>query len=83
MNGERAEVRRVEVHPDVQRRGFDTLLMTDLEVRTKRMGFRFLHLDMSITQVAAQKLYLKCGYREAGHVVLSGVECILYEKTLV
>jgi ribosomal protein S18 acetylase RimI-like enzyme len=78
----RAEVRRIGVHPDSQRQGFGQALMAELESRARWMGVTSLHLDTSITQIAAQKLYRKCGYREAGHVVKSGVECILYQKDL-
>lgn len=77
---ERAEVRRVGVHPDVQRRGYGQALMAELEAMARKAGITSLHLDAS--QIAAQKLYLKCGYEEVGHVVKSGVECILYEKHL-
>jgi len=79
---QRAAVRRVGVHPSVQRRGFGKTLMTELECIARRMGIETLHLDTSVSQVAAQQLYRACGYRETGHVVLSGVECILFEKTL-
>lgn len=79
---QRAAVRRVGVHPTIQRRGFGKALMAELEFVARRMGIETLHLDTSVSQVAAQKLYHVCGYREHGHAVLSGVECILFEKTL-
>ncbi len=80
---DRAEVRRVGVHPDTQQRGFGQALMGELEARARSRGITSLHLDTSISQIAAQRLYQKCGYREVGHTVLGGVECILYEKNLV
>jgi ribosomal protein S18 acetylase RimI-like enzyme len=78
---DRAEVRRVGVHPDVQQRGFGLSLMLELEARARDEGITALHLDTSISQIAAQRLYSKCGYQEVRHVVLSGVECITYEKS--
>ncbi len=79
---QRAAIRRVGVHPSVQRRGFGKALMTQLEHVARRMGIGTLRLDTSVSQVAAQTLYRACGYQEKGHVVMGGVECILFEKTL-
>jgi len=78
----RASVHRVAVHPDVQRRGIGRTLVVELEDRARRAGITVLHLDTSIGQVAAQRLYTSCGYREVGHIVQSGVECVLYEKNV-
>jgi ribosomal protein S18 acetylase RimI-like enzyme len=76
----RAKVRRVAVHPIVQRRGIGQALMRELEARARSQGITALQLDTSISQIAAQRLYERCGYREVGHVVLSSVECVVYEK---
>jgi GNAT superfamily N-acetyltransferase len=76
----RAKVRRVAVQPTVQRRGIGQMLITELEVKARQLGITMLRLDAS--QIAAHALYRRCGYREVGHTVLSGVECILYEKSL-
>jgi ribosomal protein S18 acetylase RimI-like enzyme len=81
-SGHRAAVRRVGVHPSVQSRGFGKALLAELERTARKMGITTLHLDTSISQIAAQKLYSSCGYEEKGHVVLGGIECILFEKTL-
>jgi ribosomal protein S18 acetylase RimI-like enzyme len=75
-------VRRIAVHPAVQRRGVGQMLMAEVEARAKSRSITSLHLDTLINQTAAQQLYKKGGYREVGHVVLSGVDCILYEKIL-
>ncbi len=78
----RASVQRVGVQPDLQRRGVGRAVMAELENRARRAGITSFHLDTSIGQVAAQKLYTSCGYTEVGHIVQSGVECVLYEKNL-
>jgi len=76
----RATVRRVAVHPAVQRRRIGQALMAALEGKARHRGIATLQLDAS--QTAAQALYRKCGYRAMGHVTLGGVECIVYEKHL-
>ncbi len=78
----RASVHRVAVHPAMQRHGIGRALIVELEDRARRAGVTTLHLDTSIGQVAAQKLYTSCGYAGIGNIVQSGVECVLYEKNL-
>jgi ribosomal protein S18 acetylase RimI-like enzyme len=82
-SADRAEIRRVGVRPDMQRRGFARTMMQELEDRARGLGFSYLYLDTSISQIAAQKLYQACGYREVGHVDKSGVDCIVYYKQLI
>ena len=57
-------------------------LMAALEGKARQRGIAVLQLDTSQSQVAAQALYHRCGYRDVGHVILGGVECIVYEKHL-
>ncbi len=78
----RASVHRVAVHPDAQGRGVGRAIMTELEARARQAGIAVLHLDTSIGQIAAQRLYAGGGYEEVGRIVQSGVECILYEKRI-
>jgi len=81
-SGERASVHRVGVHPDLQRQGIGRAIMAELESRAREAGITSFYLDTSIGQVAAQKLYTACGYTDVGHIVQSGVECVLYEKNV-
>lgn len=46
------------------------------------MEYTKLHLDTSVVQVAAQKLYMKNGFKETGREVHRGLECILFEKSI-
>jgi len=79
---ERAEIKRMRVHPDYQGRGLGQIILTELEARARALGYRTLHLDTSILQLPAQKLYEKNGFREVGRDVYQGLEVILYEKEL-
>jgi ribosomal protein S18 acetylase RimI-like enzyme len=79
---ERAEIKRMRIHPDYQRRGFGQLILSELEARARARGYKTLHLDTSVVQVPAQKLYEKNGYREVGRDIYQGLEVILYEKEL-
>ena len=79
---ELAEIKRMRVHPDFQGRGFGQIMLDELEIRALALGYTKLHLDTSVKQAAAQKLYMKNGFRETGREVHRGLECILFEKSI-
>jgi GNAT superfamily N-acetyltransferase len=79
----RAEIKRMRVHPDYQRRGFGQQILTHLEQKARDLGCKVLHLDTTDRQVAAQQLYLKNGYAEVGRKEWKGMNVIFYEKNLL
>jgi ribosomal protein S18 acetylase RimI-like enzyme len=79
---ERAEIKRMRVHPDFQGRGIGQIILNELEARARAIGYKTLHLDTSVVQIAAQKLYEKNGFREVGRDRYNDLEVILYEKSL-
>ncbi|HEY6285850.1 MAG TPA: GNAT family N-acetyltransferase [Ktedonobacteraceae bacterium] len=81
-SSERAEIKRMRVHPDYQGRGLGQIILSELEARACAMGYKTLHLDTSVAQVPAQKLYEKNGFREVGRDIYQDLEVILYEKQL-
>jgi GNAT superfamily N-acetyltransferase len=83
ISEEKAEVKRMRVHPDHQRRGFGQQILYALEARAKELGYRTLALDTAVIQTAAQQLYLKNGFQETGRTVLVGFDAILFEKQLL
>jgi GNAT superfamily N-acetyltransferase len=88
---ERAEIKRMRVSPEYQGRGYGQLILEELEARARALGYQILHLDTSILQIPAQKLYEKNGFREVGRDTYQQeigkdtyqqLEVILYEKQL-
>jgi GNAT superfamily N-acetyltransferase len=79
---ERAAIKRMRVHPDYQGRGYGQLILEELEARASALGHQILHLDTSILQIPAQKLYEKNGFHEVGRDMYQDLEVILYEKQL-
>src|SRR5947209_20539776 len=53
---ERAEIKRMRVHPEYQGRGYGQLILDELEARARALGYQTLHLDTSILQLPAQRL---------------------------
>ena len=60
----RAEICRMRVHPEFQRRGLGTRMLWKLEERARELGFQTLTLDTTAGQVAAMGMYRKAGYEE-------------------
>ena len=81
-SAERAEIKRMRVHPHFQRRGFGQMVLDALEARAGELGYAHLHLDTTAQQVAAQNFYKKNGYVEVARAKLSLFEVIHYAKRL-
>lgn len=83
ISEERAEIKRMRVHPAYQRRGYGQTILQELEARALAMGYTVLFLDTATVLVAAQNLYRKNGFREMGetkaHLHLTD---IFFEKHL-
>ena len=79
---DRAEVKRMRVHPDFQHRGFGRAILQRLEPRATGLGYTSLHLDTTVQQIPAQQLYVQNGYSEVGRSKLGRFDVIHYEKTL-
>lgn len=80
----KGEIRHMSVHIKFHRCGIGRMMMQAMEKRARELNCKTLHLDTSIGQIAAQKLYLACGFHEIGHtfVGVGNWEIILYEKEL-
>lgn len=77
-----AEIKRMRTQPEMQGQGFGDIMLRELEQRAKRLGYTHLHLETSVFQIAAQKLYCKHGFREIGRAIIDGLDSILFEKEI-
>jgi ribosomal protein S18 acetylase RimI-like enzyme len=78
-----AEVKRMRVHPDVQRRGHGRAVLRRLEARALQLGYHRLVLDTTERQLPAIALYRSEGFVETGRGHVSGFPCIFFAKELV
>jgi len=81
-DAECAEIKRMRVHPDVQRRGYGSAILHALEARAVELGYRTLSLDTTTRQTAAHAFYRRHGYRDIGRDRYAEFELILYQKSL-
>jgi GNAT superfamily N-acetyltransferase len=77
-----AEIKRMRVHPDYQRKGFGQKILNNLEEKARQLGYTELCLDTTTKQVPAQKLYKKNGYHQTSRASYAGLEIIFYEKKI-
>ncbi len=56
---DQAEILRMRVHPDYRRRGFGQAILNALEARAREAGVQTLHLETTVQQMAARRLYQK------------------------
>ena len=82
-SADRAEIKRMRVKPAFWRRGFGQAMLTALERRAVELGYTGLHLDTTVQQEAAQRLYIKNGFREVRRAKIGHFDIIVYEKSLV
>lgn len=79
-SNERAQVTRMRVAPNLQGRGIGQALLDGLHGRAAELGYTSLHLDTTVQQVAARRLYEKNGYRETGRGTVGPFRCLYYER---
>ena len=83
ISPQKAELKRMRVKPGLQGLGYGQILLDALHHRATELGYPTLRLDTTVQQRAAQHLYLKNGYREAGPGVIGPFDCIFYERRAV
>ena len=77
-----AKLRRMRVHPDLQRQRFGTAILASLENRALELGLTRLWLDTNVRLLPALDFYARHGYRRT-HEEGSGDDKLIYfEKVL-
>ncbi|TMR93354.1 GNAT family N-acetyltransferase [Nonomuraea basaltis] len=78
-----AEICRLRVHPEFQRRGFGAALLIALERRAVELGFHSVRGDTTLNQEAALALYERQGWRELSRHRVGDLTVVCGEKRLV
>jgi ribosomal protein S18 acetylase RimI-like enzyme len=82
VDRETAEVCRLRVHPEFQRRGFGGAMLSALEARAVELGFHTVRGDTTLNQEAALVLYERQGWRELCRRQVGDLIVIYGEKRL-
>ncbi|WP_433242405.1 GNAT family N-acetyltransferase [Streptosporangium sp. CA-135522] len=83
IDDQTAELCRMRVHPEFQRRGFGAQMVVALEARAVELGYVRLRGDTTLNQPAAIELYRKYGWREISREERGGCVVLYGEKDLV
>jgi ribosomal protein S18 acetylase RimI-like enzyme len=79
-----AEIKRLRIHPDYQRRGYGEIMMLKLMELAAGIGYSEAFLDTLTTNTRAQKLFEKLGFSVSGHEMYAGkFELVCYTKKLI
>jgi GNAT superfamily N-acetyltransferase len=80
-----AELRRMRVQPDAQRRGYGQMMLDVLEQRARELGYKKIVLDSGVKNIGAHAFYQKNGYHETRRERKPYLpfDSIYYEKDLV
>src|SRR5258706_11584385 len=57
-----AEIKRMRVYKEFQGKGYGKQILTELERRAKKMGYKKLYLTTAIEQLGARNFYEKFGF---------------------
>ncbi|MEU6785234.1 GNAT family N-acetyltransferase [Nonomuraea angiospora] len=77
-----AEMCRLRVHPEFQRRGFGAAMLLALERRAAELGFERVRGDTTLSQEAALALYEREGWRELSRQRVGDHTVVYLEKRL-
>ncbi|OXM82514.1 GNAT family N-acetyltransferase [Paenibacillus rigui] len=77
-----AEIKRIRIDQEYQRKGIGQLILTALEKSAKEKGYKRLILDTTIKQFPAIKLFERNGYKETNRKLYKEMEIVFYEKEI-
>ena len=79
-----AEIITIGVNPDLRRQGIASAMIGIIEKNIKNQGVKKLFLEVSATNIPAQKLYENCGFKTVGlrPKYYDGVDAILMSKDI-
>ena len=77
-----AEIKRMRVDPDYQRRGYGQRILDALETNAEERGFEEFTLDTLARQTAAREFYEANGYEEFDRESFAGHEVCFYRKSV-
>lgn len=78
----RAEIKRMRVYQEYQRRGFGQIILQKLTEAAVLMGYTELCLDTLLQNIPAQILYEKKGFIRTGQKRIGRFDVVFYEKLL-
>ena len=57
VSDKKAEIKRIRIHPDYQRKGFGQTILNELEKRAAKLGYKILQLDTTDKTTTCTKVF--------------------------
>ena len=76
------EIKRMRVHPEIQRRGIGSILLGHLENFAATNGYTSTYLETASENTGAQQFYISHGYKPMGKKQAGLFEVNMYTKQL-
>lgn len=77
-----AEIKRIRIEKDHQKKGYGEYILHYLEKSAMQKGYNTIILDTTSNQVPARRLFIKNHYNEVKRKIISDIEIIFYEKDI-
>jgi ribosomal protein S18 acetylase RimI-like enzyme len=78
----RAEIKRIRVRRDYQRRGYGEMILSRLIEIASSKGYQELCLDSVVDNIPAIRLFEKCGFTETRRGKVGGFDLVFYGKEI-
>lgn len=82
VNDTTANVKRVRVHPDYQRKGLSEEILTEIEKAARRRNYRKLMSNAAKGNLPAERMLRKAGFVAVEEKQFFSVLCTVFEKEL-
>jgi ribosomal protein S18 acetylase RimI-like enzyme len=82
VSSECAEIKRIRIRPDCQRKGYGETIMLKLMELAAEKGYSEVCLDTLTTNIRAQRLFEKCGFVKSGGGKRGPFDLLYYSRKL-
>jgi ribosomal protein S18 acetylase RimI-like enzyme len=77
-----AEIKRIRVRRDYQRRGYARTILSRLMELAREMGYTEIVLDATVDNTPARRLFENCGFKETHYGKVGVYDLVFYVKKL-
>jgi ribosomal protein S18 acetylase RimI-like enzyme len=63
LDDDTAEIKRIRVKPDCQRKGYGEAMLRELMITARKLGYKRIRIDTLTTNTRAQHMFKKAGFK--------------------
>jgi ribosomal protein S18 acetylase RimI-like enzyme len=77
-----AEIKRIRVKPELQRRGYGEAMLRELIRAAERLGYKRIRIDTMVSNTRARQLFKKTGFRISYYGKIGGYKVLFHYMDL-